>query len=86
MQKQFVQWHIVYLARGVYINRQRNTQKRAGTINELGGMLSFIDFVDKYNNRLPHAIKSSHNKREKVYSDFLYYSSFLGKCKANNLD
>ena len=33
-------------------------------------MLSFIDFVDKYNNRLPHAIKSSHNKREKYIQIF----------------
>ncbi|HCQ8180286.1 TPA: RNA-directed DNA polymerase, partial [Morganella morganii] len=54
---------------------------RTGTINELNGMLSFIDFVDKYNNRLPHAIKPSHNKREKVYSDFLYYSTFWANPK-----
>lgn len=44
-------------------------------------MLSFIDFVDKYNNRLPHASKSSFNKREKLYSDFLYYSAFWANTK-----
>ena len=48
-------------------------------------MLSFIDFVDKYNNRLPHAIKSSHNKREK-YIQIFFIILLLGKCKANNLD
>ncbi|HGJ5868873.1 retron Ec67 family RNA-directed DNA polymerase/endonuclease [Arsenophonus nasoniae] len=68
--------------KGEYTLTDKKTRKeRAGTINELSGMLSFIDFVDKYNNRLPHAIKSSHNKREKVYSDFLYYSAFWANSK-----
>lgn len=68
--------------KGEYTLIDKETRKkRVGTINELGGMLSFIDFVDKYNNRLPHAIKSPHNKREKVYSDFLYYSAFCANTK-----
>ncbi|VEC15745.1 hypothetical protein [Citrobacter portucalensis] len=44
-------------------------------------MLSFIDYVDKHNNRLPHIIKTSLNKRENVYSDFLYYSAFWANPK-----
>ena len=68
--------------KGEYTLIDKETRKkRVGTINELGGMLSFIDFVDKYNNRLLHAIKSPHNKREKVYSDFLYYSAFCANTK-----
>ncbi|HAT3808374.1 TPA: RNA-directed DNA polymerase [Morganella morganii] len=68
--------------KGEYTLIDKKTRNiRTGTINELNGMLSFIDFVDKYNNRLPHAIKPSHNKREKVYSDFLYYSTFWANPK-----
>ena len=73
--------HSLFNKGGYTLIDKKTGKKRAGTINELGGMLSFIDFVDKYNNKLPHAIKSLHNKREKVYSDFLYYSSFWANAK-----
>ncbi|HGZ0519192.1 TPA: retron Ec67 family RNA-directed DNA polymerase/endonuclease [Escherichia coli] len=68
--------------KGEYTLTDKKTrEQRAGNINELGGMLSFIDYVDKHNNRLPHIIKTSLNKRENVYSDFLYYSAFWANPK-----
>ena len=68
--------------KGQYTLKDKKTLKqRTGNINELGGMLSFIDYIDKYNNRLPHTIKTSLNKREKVYSDFLYYCAFWANPK-----
>lgn len=60
---------------------KKTREQRAGNINELGGMLSFIDYIDKHNNRLPHTTKTSLNKRENVYSDFLYYSVFWANPK-----
>lgn len=60
---------------------KKTREQRAGNINELGGMLSFIDYIDKHNNRLPHTTKTSLNKRENVYSDFLYYSAFWANPK-----
>ncbi|NBD00711.1 RNA-directed DNA polymerase [Atlantibacter hermannii] len=68
--------------KGEYTLTDKKTrEQRAGNINELGGMLSFIDYVDKHNNKLPHTIKTSLNKRENVYSDFLYYSAFWANPK-----
>lgn len=68
--------------KGEYTLTDKKTrEQRAGNINELGGRLSFIDYVDKHNNRLPHTIKTSLNKRENVYSDFLYYSAFWANPK-----
>ena len=68
--------------KGEYTLTDKKTcEQRLGNINELGGMLSFIDYVDKHNNRLPHTTKISLNKRENVYSDFLYYSAFWANPK-----
>lgn len=60
---------------------KKTREQREGNINELGGRLSFIDYIDKHNNRLPHTTKTSLNKRENVYSDFLYYSAFWANPK-----
>lgn len=62
---------------------------KQGTINQLGGMLSFIDSVDKYNHNiqkpkqhlysyLNHGLDFSKrlNIREKTYSKFLFYKHF----------
>ena len=67
--------HSLFTKGGYTLTDKKTRDQRAGNINELGGMLSFIDYVDKHNNRLPHIIKTSLNKRENVYSDFLYYSA-----------
>jgi RNA-directed DNA polymerase len=73
--------HSLFTKGGYTLTDKKTREQRAGNINELGGMLSFIDYVDKYNNRLPHIIKTSLNKRENVYSDFLYYSAFWANPK-----
>ncbi len=73
--------HSLFTKGGYTLTDKKTREQRAGNINELGGMLSFIDYVDKHNNRLPHIIKNSLNKRENVYSDFLYYSAFWANPK-----
>lgn len=73
--------HSLFTKGGYTLTDEKTREQRAGDINELGGMLSFIDYVDKHNNRLPHATKTSLNKRENVYSDFLYYSAFWANPK-----
>ncbi|HAM6725924.1 TPA: RNA-directed DNA polymerase [Escherichia coli] len=73
--------HSLFTKGGYTLTDKKTREQRAGSINELGGMLSFIDYVDKHNNRLPHIIKNSLNKRENVYSDFLYYSAFWANPK-----
>ncbi|HIE5562975.1 retron Ec67 family RNA-directed DNA polymerase/endonuclease [Enterobacter ludwigii] len=73
--------HSLFTKGGYTLTDKKTREQRAGNINELGGMLSFIDYVDKHNNRLPHATKTSLNKRENVYSDFLYYSAFWANPK-----
>ena len=73
--------HSLFTKGGYTLTDKKTRDQRAGNINELGGMLSFIDYVDKHNNRLPHIIKNSLNKRENVYSDFLYYSAFWANPK-----
>ncbi len=66
------------------IDKKRN--ERIGSINELEGMLSFIDLIDKYNNRIykkslnkkENNTKNEKklNKRERVYADFIYFRKF----------
>lgn len=73
--------HSLFTKGGYTLTDKKTREQRAGNINELGGMLSFIDYVDKHNNRLPHTTKTSLNKRENVYSDFLYYSAFWANSK-----
>ncbi|WP_312749822.1 retron Ec67 family RNA-directed DNA polymerase/endonuclease [Atlantibacter hermannii] len=73
--------HSLFTKGGYTLTDKKTREQRAGNIKELGGMLSFIDYVDKHNNRLPHTIKTSLNKRENVYSDFLYYSAFWANPK-----
>ncbi|EEH9717099.1 retron Ec67 family RNA-directed DNA polymerase/endonuclease [Salmonella enterica subsp. enterica] len=73
--------HSLFTKGGYTLTDKKTHEQRAGNINELGGMLSFIDYVDKHNNRLPHTTKTSLNKRENVYSDFLYYSAFWANPK-----
>ncbi|MTC43664.1 retron Ec67 family RNA-directed DNA polymerase/endonuclease [Providencia sp. wls1921] len=65
----------------------RETKKeRIGTIDELEGMLSFIDNIDKHNNIIykkniktnskKSKLEKNLNKRERVYSDFIYFRKF----------
>ncbi len=65
---------------------KKTRETRQGTINELTGMLGFIDSLDKYNNKniLKYNNKDKnlkHNKREKLYADFLYYKAFHANTK-----
>ncbi|EPH1776831.1 MULTISPECIES: retron Ec67 family RNA-directed DNA polymerase/endonuclease [Enterobacteriaceae] len=62
---------------GNYTLIDKKTRKpRNGTINEVEGMLGFIDSIDKYNNKLAYRAKGGLNKREKLYANFIYYRSF----------
>ena len=57
--------------------RQMVLEKRYGTLDELHGMLGFIDSIDVYNKI--HASDCQSNKmssKEKVYREFLIYSIF----------
>ena len=57
--------------------RQMILEKRYGTLDELHGMLGFIDSIDVYNKI--HASDCQSNKmssKEKVYREFLIYSIF----------
>lgn len=52
-------------------------EKRLGTLNELHGMLGFIDSIESYNKK--QIAGTSSNKepsRDKVYREFLMYSTF----------
>ena len=50
--------------------------KRPGTLNELHGMLGFIDDIDVYNGLHTNDKPSGISSKELVYRDFLFYSIF----------
>lgn len=52
-------------------------EKRAGTLNELHGILGFIDGIDVYNNGInPDEKPPGLSSKERVYREFLIYSIF----------
>jgi RNA-directed DNA polymerase len=52
-------------------------EKRPGTLNELHGMLGFIDSIDVYNKtHTSDARSDDRSSNEKVYREFLIYSTF----------
>ncbi len=52
-------------------------EKRPGTLNELHGMLGFIDSIDVYNKtHTSDALSDERSSNEKVYREFLIYSTF----------
>ncbi len=52
-------------------------EKRPGTLNELHGMLGFIDSIEYYNRtQTPDADSEDKSSREKAYREFLIYSTF----------
>ncbi len=52
-------------------------EKRPGTLNQLHGMLGFIDSIDVYNkNHTLDALSDKKSSNEKVYREFLIYSTF----------
>jgi RNA-directed DNA polymerase len=52
-------------------------EKRPGTLNELHGMLGFIDSIDVYNKiHTSDALSGERSSNEKVYREFLIYSTF----------
>jgi hypothetical protein len=56
--------------------------KRPGTLNELHGILGFIDGIDVYNKSLlPDGKSSGFSAREQVYREFLIYSIFYAAQK-----
>src|SRR5688572_3985474 len=56
------------------VNGQRVIQKRPGTLNELHGMLGFIDSIDADNRPAAAPKGGRHSARESVYREFLLYS------------
>ncbi len=54
-------------------------EKRPGTLNELHGMLGFIDIIEYYNQTTQASDSTSDAKssREKVYRKFLIYTTFF---------
>jgi len=52
-------------------------EKRPGTLNELHGMLGFIDSIDVYNKtHTSDALPDERSSNEKVYREFLIYNTF----------
>jgi hypothetical protein len=52
-------------------------EKRPGTLNELHGMLGFIDGIDNYNRtQTSDSTSVKRSSRENVYREFLFYSVF----------
>ncbi len=52
-------------------------EKRPGSLNELHGMLGFVDSVDVYNrNKVIDCSRDGVSARERVYKEFLIYSNF----------
>ena len=51
-------------------------EKRPGRLNELHGMLGFIDSIDVYNRTHTSDCPSDEMSSEKVYQEFLIYSNF----------
>ena len=52
-------------------------EQRPGTLNELHGMLGFIDSIDVYNKtHTSDALSDERSSNEKVYREFLIYSTF----------
>ncbi|WP_027206366.1 retron Ec67 family RNA-directed DNA polymerase/endonuclease [Butyrivibrio fibrisolvens] len=71
------------MAHSLYRSGEFTIDEKKGTINQLEGRFSFIDQIDKYNNRIDCNIKHDiwHlNHREKKYQEFLFYKYFC----ANN--
>jgi RNA-directed DNA polymerase len=54
---------------------QQAIAKWLGTLNELHGMLGFIDNIEQYNRRTTSAPATDRSSREKVYREFLIYST-----------
>ena len=57
-------------------NGRKVLEKRRGTLNELHGMLGFIDSIDVYNRTHTSDYPSEISSKEKVYREFLIYSNF----------
>lgn len=57
---------------------KKTFDKREGTLNELEGMLGFIDQIDKYNNIQDKKMyrEITKNKREKNYANFILFKYF----------
>ncbi|MGN1655636.1 reverse transcriptase domain-containing protein, partial [Yersinia enterocolitica] len=68
--------HRLFIDGEFHLIDKKTHKKRVGKINELAGMLGFIDSLDKHNNTFPHHKKLSLNKRERIYSKFIYYTAF----------
>lgn len=65
--------HALYKTGEFYIDGQK------GTINQLEGRFSFINQIDKYNNKKndKNILKGNFNIREYDYKKFLVYKIFL---------
>jgi RNA-directed DNA polymerase len=58
-------------------NGQAILEKRPGTLNELHGMLGFIDSIDVYNKtHTSDTVSDERSSNEKVYREFLIYTTF----------
>lgn len=65
-----------------YIIDKKTGMPREGTLNYLEGVLSFINIIDVENRKQNNEIDLlDKNKRERLYSDFLYFKNF--HCNSN---
>ncbi|MCS3401531.1 MULTISPECIES: retron Ec67 family RNA-directed DNA polymerase/endonuclease [Pantoea] len=68
--------HKLFLSGEYTLIDKKTREPRFGTINEIQGMLGFVDSIDKYNNNLPNNSKHTPNKRERLLADFIYFTRF----------
>ncbi len=68
--------HTLFKTGSYQLIDKKTGESRAGTLNELQGMLGFIDSIDKFNNRLSFNVKHEKNKREMLLAKFIYFIRF----------
>lgn len=76
------------MAHSLYTNGEFSIDEKKGTINQLEGRFSFINQVDKYNNKIAKKGDSSLkfgfynlSSKEKQYQKFLFYKYFFATSK-----
>ena len=71
------------MAHALYTEGKFLIEGEEGTIEQLEGRFSFINQLDKYNNKLDGNVHESGslNGREREYKHFLFYKYFFGNDK-----
>lgn len=71
------------MAHNLYTKGEFFIDGQKGTINQLEGMFSFVDYIDKHNNKKDNCSKNVYklNSREQQFQKFLIYKYFFANPK-----